>query len=186
VVDIVEPVGKFADVVRNGPLGKSGVIGDVYVSGLEDWEPTLAGKKYDLVWNQWCVGHLTDTQLIEYLRRAAASLTDSGLIVLKENVSTDINGKDHYDATDSAVTRAEPKFKQIFKQAGLNLVKSEEQLGFPKQLGLLPVKFFALRPEINSRSKESTEESTREESQRQELKRKREETAETTTTSLKK
>lgn len=150
VVDIVEPVEKFADVVRNGPMGKSGVIGDVYVVGLEDWEPEAGSKKYDLVWNQWCVGHLTDAQLTEYLKRAAASLTDSGLIVLKENVSTDINGKDYYDDTDSTVTRAESKFKQIFKQAGLRLVKSEEQLGFPKQLGLLPVKFFALRPVLKT------------------------------------
>ncbi|CRG90088.1 Alpha N-terminal protein methyltransferase 1 [Talaromyces islandicus] len=158
VVDIVEPVAKFAEVVRDGPLGKSGknLVGDVYVSGLEDWVPE-DGKKYDLVWNQWCVGHLTDAQLTEYLKRAAAALTDSGLIVLKENVSTDINGKDYFDATDNAVTRAEGKFRQIFKQAGLRLVKSEEQLGFPKQLGLLPVKFFALRPDLNSKPKENME-----------------------------
>lgn len=158
VVDIVEPVGKFAEVVRNGKLGKEGsnVVGDVYVSGLEDWEPE-EGKKYDLIWNQWCVGHLTDAQLTDYLRRAATALADSGIIVLKENVSTDINGKDYFDATDNAVTRAEGKFRQIFKQAGLKLVKSEEQLGFPKQLGLLPVKFFALRPDVNSKLKENGE-----------------------------
>lgn len=152
VVDIVEPVEKFAAVVRNNrSLRKQGVVGDVYVTGLQDWQPA-AGRKYDLIWNQWCVGQLTDAQLTAHLRRAGAALTEKGLVVLKENVSTNIHGEDYYDATDSAVTRSEGKFRQIFREAGLKLVRSEEQLGFPKRLNLLPVMFFALRQDPYSSS----------------------------------
>lgn len=144
VIDIVEPVENFARVIRDGPLKQQGKVGDVYVTGLEQWTPS---KPYDLIWNQWCVGHLTDAQLVAYLSRCKDALSESGLIVVKENVSTDADGEDIYDDVDSSVTRTDGKFKHIFKEAGLSLVKTEEQMGFPKSLGLFPVMFYALRPE---------------------------------------
>lgn len=143
VVDIVEPVESFARVIRDGPLKQQGKVGDIYVTGLEQWTPN---KTYDLIWNQWCVGHLTDAQLVAYLVRCKGALSESGLIVIKENVSTDADGEDIYDEVDSSVTRTGGKFKHLFKEAGLSLIKTEEQLGFPKSLGLFPVMFYALRP----------------------------------------
>lgn len=173
-VDVVEPVGKFAEVIQKGPLVRrkkttktstttetnnepseerekaegegeeeEGVIENIYITGLESWLPT---EKYDLIWNQWCVGHLTDAQLTTYLQRAADALTPSGILVLKENNSTDPEGKDIYDEVDSSVTRTDDTFRRIFKEAGLNLIKAEEQLGFPRHLSLLPVRSYALRP----------------------------------------
>lgn len=158
-VDVVEPVEKFARVILDGPLIKrtkegaredneeeeaeGRVVEDVYIVGLEQWMPE---RKYDLIWNQWCVGHLTDAQLVAYLQRAASALTPDGVVVVKENLSTDIDGKDVFDELDNAVTRTDESFRRIFKLAGLSVVKSEEQLGFPKHLRLLPVMFYALRP----------------------------------------
>lgn len=144
VVDVVEPVEKFARVVRDGKLKKDGVVGDIYVTGLESWAPE---KKYDVIWNQWCVGHLTDAQLVAYLVRCKTALTESGFVVVKENISTDPDGEDIYDDLDSSVTRTDHKFRALFKEAGMNLIKTEEQLGFPKSLKLFPVRFYALRPE---------------------------------------
>jgi protein N-terminal methyltransferase len=145
VVDAVEPVQKFTQVLEDGQLKKDGVIGDIYTLGLEDWYPK---KKYDLIWTQWCVGHLTDSQLIQYVSRCRDSLTESGIMVIKENLSTDAGDQDMYDDEDSSVTRTDAKFKQIFDQAGMNVIKSEIQTGFPKQFKLLPVKSYALRPKI--------------------------------------
>jgi protein N-terminal methyltransferase len=174
-VDVVEPVAKFAEVIQQGPLVRKkkittattttttktddnadndteapekeeeeeGVIENIYITGLETWLPE---HKYDLIWNQWCVGHLTDAQLTAYLQRAADALTSNGIMVLKENNSTDLEGKDIYDEVDSSVTRTDETFRRIFKKAGLNLIKAEEQLGFPRHLGLLPVRTYALRP----------------------------------------
>ena len=142
VVDVVEPVEGFARVVREGALKKEGKVGDIYVTGLEKWVPE---KKYDLVWNQWCLGHLTDEQLIAYLVRCRDALTETGLVVVKENVTTD--ELDMFDPEDSSVTRTEKKFRHCFKEAGYTVVKVEEQLGFPQSLGLYPVMFFALRPQ---------------------------------------
>ncbi|KAB8076997.1 alpha-N-methyltransferase NTM1 [Aspergillus leporis] len=142
-VDAVEPVEKFTQVMQESVLKKAGVVGDIYTVGLEEWYPE---KKYDLIWTQFCVGHLTDAQLVEYFVRCRQHLTDSGLVVVKENMSTDPNGLDMYDEEDSSVTRTDEKFKEIFRLAGLAVITSELQLGFPKNFKLLPVRFYALRP----------------------------------------
>lgn len=143
VVDVVEPVENFARVVRESALKADGRIGDIYVTGLEDWVPP-AEKKYDLIWNQWCLGHLTDKQLVEYLVRCKGALSERGLIVVKENTSTSM--EDLFDELDNSVMRTDAKFKALFAEAELDLIKTEEQLGFSKSLGLYPVRFYALRP----------------------------------------
>jgi protein N-terminal methyltransferase len=141
VVDVVEPVENFARVVRDGTLKRAGKVGEVFVVGLESWVPA---KRYDLFWNQWCLGHLTDAQLVAYLMRCKDALSEGGVIIIKENMST--GGEDLYDELDSSVTRTDDKFRALFTQAGLNLIKSEEQAGFPASLKLFPVRFYALRP----------------------------------------
>lgn len=143
VVDVVEPVAKFASVLEDGRLKRDGRVGEVYVTGLQDWTPS---KTYDLIWNQWCVGHLTDAQLVSYFKRCGAALSDGGWLVVKENLSTHRFGEDIFDDVDSSVTRSDPKFRDLFKAAGLQIVKAEVQTGFPKGLGLYPVKMYALRP----------------------------------------
>jgi protein N-terminal methyltransferase len=91
----VEPISKFSDNLR----GKDG-IGKICNVGLEDWSPET---KYDLIWNQWCLGHLTDAQLVMYLGKCGSALKDGGMVIVKENMST--NGEDVFDELDSSVTR---------------------------------------------------------------------------------
>lgn len=143
-VDAVEPIEKFTEVIRNSELKRTGVVGDIYTMGLENWYPEK--NKYDLIWTQFCVGHLTDVQLREYFVRCREALTETGIMIVKENQSTDPNGLDMFDEEDSSVTRTDEKLRTLFKEAGLVLVASELQLGFPKNFKLLPVRFYALRP----------------------------------------
>lgn len=102
VVDIVEPISKFTATLVDVPG-----IGDIYNIGLESWEPK-AGTVYDLIWNQWCVGHLTDVQLIAYLKKCGGLLRKdedgkvAGLVVVKENLAPVV---DSFDEEDSSVTR---------------------------------------------------------------------------------
>ncbi|KAI5291290.1 Alpha N-terminal protein methyltransferase 1 [Ascosphaera acerosa] len=143
-VDVVEPVEQFAQVVRAGALARAGVVEDVYVVGLEAWEPS---KRYDLIWVQWCVGHLRDAELLRFLVRAKAALTDdAGLLCIKENNTTLDDADDLFDEEDSSVTRSDAKFRRLFAQAGLRLVYSEIQTGYPEKFNLLPVRSYALRP----------------------------------------
>lgn len=143
VVDVVEPVEKFAQEVKGQKMVGSGCVGRVYVTGLEDWVPEA---QYDLIWNQYCLGHLTDKQLLAYLERCKKALTTDGWVVVKENMSTNANGEDVFDQLDSSVTRTDQKFRKIFKEADMRLVKTELQRGFPK--GLYPVRFYALKSGI--------------------------------------
>lgn len=97
-VDVVEPIAKFTEA-----LSKKSGVRQVFNVGLEEWRPDV-GVKYDLVWNQWCVGHLKDEQLAQYLERCTTVLApEDGLIVVKENIST--SGVDLFDDQDSSVTR---------------------------------------------------------------------------------
>ncbi|EKG09726.1 hypothetical protein MPH_13158, partial [Macrophomina phaseolina MS6] len=154
-VDVVEPVQKFTEQLKETEgckeLIETGRIGRITNVGLENW--TLdAPYKYDLIWNQWCVGHLTDAQLVEYLKRCQVHLAEKGFIVVKENMSTDLNGDDIFDEEDSSVTRTDEKFRKLFESAGLDIVLTEVQRGFPKVL--YPVRIYALRP--GKRKEEAT------------------------------
>lgn len=95
----MEPIAKFSDVLK----GKAGV-GKIFNTGLEDWSPEDSDERmYDLIWNQWCVGHLTDVQLVSYLEKCGRAINEDGLIIIKENLST--NDDDIFDEVDSSVTR---------------------------------------------------------------------------------
>jgi len=159
VVDVVEPVKKFTDelvaglesenlAVSPSPSTKNqGRLGEIINVGLQDWTPAPAS--YNLIWNQWCLGHLKDAQLVAYLRRCAEGLVsreggNEAWIIVKENVSTDIEGRDVYDEEDSSVTRTDAKWRMLFKEAGLRILATEVQKGFPKEL--FPVRIYALVP----------------------------------------
>jgi protein N-terminal methyltransferase len=96
---------------------------------------------------------LTDAQLVTYLERCKEGLVKpkaegekvEAWIVVKENLSTDIQHRDIYDDEDSSVTRSDEKFRKLFKDAKLALVTTELQRGMPKEL--YPVRIYALKPE---------------------------------------
>jgi len=144
-VDVVEPVTQLTDVITQGEefaeLRSRSVVGEVFNVGLEKWTPP-EGRQYAVIWHQWCVGQLTDRQLITYLRRIRGYVSNGGWIIVKENMSTDPYGKDIFDGTDSSVTRSDGKFRQIFERAGLRVIAHELQRGMPKDL--YPVRTYAL------------------------------------------
>jgi protein N-terminal methyltransferase len=113
---------------------------------------------YDLVMIQWCIGHLSDEQLVEFLKRCRKALREGengteGYIMLKENICKDTDGEGAgqlFDDDDSSITRcaapspafgsqlakfalhrSDKVFRQVFAAAGLEIVKREIQQGFP-------------------------------------------------------
>ncbi|KAL7948770.1 alpha-N-methyltransferase NTM1 [Trichoderma barbatum] len=139
-VDVIEPVAKFTAALQNKPGVRT-----VFNIGLQDWRPTEE-IRYDLIWVQWCVGHLTDIQLVDFFERCKEALNPDGVIVIKENLST--NGEDIFDEEDSSVTREDTKFQSLFVQANLRIIATDLQRGFPESpaLRLLPVRMYALKP----------------------------------------
>ena len=148
VVDVLEPVAAFAEQARKclEESNSGACLGEVYTQSLETFRPAADHPKYHLIWIQWCAGHLKDRQLVSFLQSCSALLeNESSCIVVKENLSTNREGKDIFDPEDSSVTRTERAWLRLFKDAGLVVKKSELQRGLPVR-GLLPVKMWALRP----------------------------------------
>ncbi|KIY72181.1 methyltransferase domain-containing protein [Cylindrobasidium torrendii FP15055 ss-10] len=103
---------------------------------------------FDVVWCQWCLGHLSDEQLSAFFKRARTSLRDPerSLMVVKENVcrdTADNQPRISYDEEDSSLTRSDLAWKSVFHEAGLTLVSEKVQTGLPE--GIYVVKMYALR-----------------------------------------
>jgi protein N-terminal methyltransferase len=127
--DLVDPIKSFTKDVMEGEYLRAerdeGKIGDVFAIGLQQFIPEKG--KYSVIWNQWCLGHLTDADLIEYFVRCREGLVDDGgVIIVKENLAS---GEDNFDTTDSSFTRTEKTFRWIFSKAGLKVIAVAEQHG---------------------------------------------------------
>ncbi|GMH48443.1 hypothetical protein TL16_g02207 [Triparma laevis f. inornata] len=107
--------------------------------GMEDFD--FGTAKYDVVWVQWVIGHLTDEDLITFLNRAAVGLKPNGVIVVKDNVS---DAEAFWvDEDDSSVTRGREYMTKLFDLAGMEIIMQQESHEFPKEI--FPVPMYALR-----------------------------------------
>ena len=127
--DIVEPIESFTTAVMDGEYLReqrdNGKIGTVFPVGLQQFTPEKG--KYSVIWNQWCLGHLTDGDLVEYFGRCKEGIVPGGgVIVVKENLAS---GEDNFDVLDSSFTRTEKTFRWIFAKAGLKVIYCAEQHG---------------------------------------------------------
>ncbi|KAG9318896.1 N2,N2-dimethylguanosine tRNA methyltransferase-domain-containing protein [Chiua virens] len=97
---------------------------------------------FDVVWCQWCLGHLNDEDLVVFLKRSTAALRNSrSLIVVKENLCSEKKvPRTVFDEEDSSWTRSDLAFKKIFEDVGLQIIRQKVQHGLPA--GLYPVKMY--------------------------------------------
>ncbi|OMO73771.1 hypothetical protein COLO4_26880 [Corchorus olitorius] len=120
-VDLLEPVSHFLDAARES-LSQEYVASNMhkttnfYCVPLQEFTPD-AGR-YDVIWIQWCIGHLTDDDFVSFFKRAKVGLKPGGFFVLKENIAR--NGF-VLDNEDRSITRSELYFKDLFHQCGLHL-----------------------------------------------------------------
>merc|ERR1712019_193581 len=96
---------------------------------MQDFDPTP--DTYDVIWVQWVIGHLTDNDLVAFLRRCKPALVKGGCFCIKDNVSYT---EPVFDSTDSSVTRSHDEFLALFEQAGMDLLLTQPQKGFPSSL----------------------------------------------------
>ncbi|THD20885.1 Methyltransferase protein 11A [Fasciola hepatica] len=142
LVDMVELNQTFLDRAEEyiGPADFASV-GERFCSGLQDFIPPHG--RYDLVWIQWVLGHLTDIALIGFLKRCIQALSCDGRIVIKENVVAGDSEDATFDDVDSSFTRSRKAFLDAFRDAGLELIGEELQTNFPTSI--YPVRMFALK-----------------------------------------
>ena len=108
--------------------------------GLQDFAP---GPIYDVIWIQWVVGHLLDTDYVQFFRRCGEGLRENGVVILKDNCSESLTFM--VDREDSSVARHIDYHKLLLEKAGLKIVKVRRQTGFPNEL--CPVVMFAMVPD---------------------------------------
>ncbi|ALC42419.1 Ntmt, partial [Drosophila busckii] len=140
-VDLVEQDPTFAEKARElcaGDEARCNNFGQVYNVGLQEF---VAEHKYELIWSQWVLGHLTDPDLLAFFRRMRFALEPDAYFCIKENVSqTKAAVKDE---EDSSVTRPLEIYERILKEAGFRIVRKVRQQNFPK--GLFPVYMIACK-----------------------------------------
>ncbi|KAG2020228.1 methyltransferase domain-containing protein [Coprinopsis cinerea AmutBmut pab1-1] len=106
------------------------------------------GQGFDIIWCQWCLGHLSDEDLVTFFVRCRAALKPHrrSLVVVKENLCPDLPGPEPitvFDDQDSSLTRSDLAWKALFAKAGFKVVREQVQEGLPE--GLYVVKMYALR-----------------------------------------
>ncbi|TPX44776.1 hypothetical protein SeMB42_g02005 [Synchytrium endobioticum] len=139
-VDLVEQNPKFLEKGKRmfDADGISERVDRFIAVGLQDFSPDEG--RYDLIWCQWVLGHLTDDDFIDFFKRCKNGLKPGGIIGVKENTT---EASDYeVDDTDSSVTRSDEKFKELFEKAGLQILKEAKQNGFPSCL--YPVRMYML------------------------------------------
>ncbi|KAJ2498109.1 hypothetical protein GGH96_004590 [Coemansia sp. RSA 1972] len=140
-VDLVEQNGEFlreaAEYLKDER--SEGWVGDMFDLGLQAFTPVQS--RYDVVWCQWVLSHLTDDDLVAFFKRCTTGLAPGGLICVKENVA----GTSYVvDSEDSSVTRSASVFETLFQKSGLAIIDQQTQTDFPD--GLFEVKMWALQP----------------------------------------
>ncbi|KAI9337259.1 alpha-N-methyltransferase NTM1 [Obelidium mucronatum] len=141
-VDLVEQNPLFLKEAEESYLKDevlSGRVGQFFPVGLQDF--VAVDQRYDLIWSQWVLGHLTDDDLVAFFIRCKSSLKPNGIIGVKENICA--RGVVELDDQDSSVTRPAKVLEACFERAGLTILKKSVQTGFPK--GLYPVNMYILQ-----------------------------------------
>ncbi|KDQ60941.1 hypothetical protein JAAARDRAFT_567941 [Jaapia argillacea MUCL 33604] len=130
----------------SAPQQSTKVLGRVGYSTASATEDLETG--FDVIWCQWCLGHLSDPDLVDFFKRARKGLRDPSRspIIVKENVCSDTQDggpRASFDEEDSSLTRSDQAWKVLFRDAGLTIIQEQVQRGFPE--GLYTVKMYALR-----------------------------------------
>ncbi|XP_035040334.1 N-terminal Xaa-Pro-Lys N-methyltransferase 1 [Hippoglossus stenolepis] len=128
-VDLVDVTQEFLDKAKTYLEEDSKRVGNYFCSGLQDFVPESG--RYDVIWIQWVIGHLTDDHLVDFLRRCQKALRPNGLIIIKDNMSYEGVVPDE---VDSSVCRELPIVRSLVSRAGLRIVHEEQQMDFPKEI----------------------------------------------------
>ncbi|KAJ0012767.1 hypothetical protein NQD34_017101 [Periophthalmus magnuspinnatus] len=128
-VDLVDVTQEFLDKAKTYLGEDCKRVGNYFCCGLQDFVPESG--RYDVIWIQWVIGHLTDNHLVEFLQRCKKALRPNGLIVIKDNVSYEGVVPDE---VDSSVCRDLDIVRSLVRRAGLQIIHEEQQMNLPKEI----------------------------------------------------
>ena len=138
-VDMVELNQQFLNEAPKFLGDKAAKVDRYICCGLQNFTPELG--RYDVIWCQWVLGHLTDEDLVDFFKRCQKGLAVNGIVVVKENFTS--SGEVEFDDQDSSYTRPRSLLIELLNKSGLQIIKEEKQKGFPKDI--YDVRMFACR-----------------------------------------
>jgi len=149
-VDLLEGARNFVTKAKEALAWAGDRVERYICEGMQDWvgEP----GRYDLIWIQWCIGSLTDDDMVIFMDRCKQSLAPGGLIVLKDNIMDpkltslplDKTGRFIVDEDDNSVIRArEHMINMLTRSCGLTILKQKD--ANLRRDDLFPVLLCALR-----------------------------------------
>jgi protein N-terminal methyltransferase len=138
-VDMVDVNQAFLDAAPEFLGPESSRVERYICTSLHQFTPDP--QRYNVIWCQWVLGHLTDDDLVAFFCRCRQGLVENGVIFVKENISS--LEQSEFDEQDSSWTRPRSLWLEIMKKAGLKLLKEQKQKTFPKDL--YEVRMFALQ-----------------------------------------
>lgn len=139
-VDLIEINPDFCKACKER-IGHKEYFGDVMAKSLHEFIPKH--NYYHCIWCQWTLEHLSDDDLITFLKNCKKALNKSSkysYCVFKENVCR--NNLFFVNISASSIIRHQTVLEGMFEESGLNVVKVLDQKGFPQDLW--PQKIFIL------------------------------------------
>ena len=136
---MVDVCQKFIDEAPEYLGDKKNKVDRRICCGLQNFVPEI--RRYDVIWIQWVLGHLTDSDFVQFFVRCRDGLKNNGIIIVKENVAS--GDEPDFDDADSSYTRPLDTLLALFKAAKLTVIRNEKQKNFPKDL--YSVHLFALK-----------------------------------------
>jgi hypothetical protein len=138
-IDMVEQEQKHLEETKKYLKGMEHKIGNLYCSSLQNFIPEK--EKYDLIWLQWVVIYLSDSELISLLQKCQIGLKKGGFIVIKDNVTR--TGRFWLDVDDGSIIRSLEHMNEIISNSKLVKLVMKAMNGLPPEL--FPVNTFVLK-----------------------------------------
>ena len=157
-VDVLEPARTLRDAAFEF-VDAPDTIEGVQVGGcaskcrflaapMQDWAPS--SSSYDVIWAQWCVGHLTDAHFLRFLQRCRTALKPRGILVIKDNCGESSSTDDCFevDDADRSICRGRAYLEALLALSGAELLCTALQPvagedAFPADI--YPVRSYAMR-----------------------------------------
>lgn len=142
IVDLLEGNRRLLEVAKKR-LFKSETRGRArrfICSSLQIFKPKPE-LRYDVIWIQWVFLHLTDEDLVKFLKTCQICLKNGGFVCIKDNAV--IRGGFEVNRDDNSIARTDSHYKELFAKAGLKLCLETRQTKWPSDL--IPVKMYALQ-----------------------------------------
>ena len=141
-VDLIEQNASLTSMAKKDYLADCSQLRAIETSGLQTWKPKPS--TYDCVWMQWVAGYVLDPHFVALLQRVGASLTPGGVFVVKENVTHPATCALWMDHADASTIRSRQYFEELFRLAGLRVVRCTKQQQWPADL--YPIQVWVLEP----------------------------------------